>query len=199
MESREREAPDTDWRLNTRILHWLLAITVTFQLASSLFMADTPTQFLFPIHELIGLISFASVVAFWFFAHLYGELRFLLPWNAAGGAAVVRDLRGLLHGRLPPAGRRVGLSGFVHGLGLLALTGSALTGLDLFFLVPLGAHAGPAEASAFTSMSLHHAFFGKLVWVYFVGHVLFALLHQARGGRVLGGIFRVPLVDEGAS
>ncbi len=48
MEATNETTKDTDWDTNTRILHRLLVLTVTFQLLSSLYMADTPTQFLFP-------------------------------------------------------------------------------------------------------------------------------------------------------
>ncbi|HQU16716.1 MAG: cytochrome b/b6 domain-containing protein [Gammaproteobacteria bacterium] len=192
MEQSAQPQEDDGWDTNTRILHWLLVGTVTFQLLSSLFMADVPTQFLFPIHELIGLATGACVVVFWIHVSRNGDLRILLPWNQAGAAAIGRDLFGLLRGRLPPAGRRVGLSSFVHGLGLLALTGSGFTGLILFFLAPLGSHAGPSDAVDFTNMSLDHKFFGELIWAYLIGHVLFALLHQFRSGHVLGGIFRFP-------
>lgn len=190
---------DTEWDTNTRILHWLLVITVLFQLGSSLFMADTPTQFLFPVHELMGLISAATIVLFWLYAYANGDLRILLPWNAAGAGAIARDLLGMLRGRLPPAGRRIGLSSFVHGLGLLALTGSGFTGVILFFLAPMGSHASPANALEFTHMSLDHKFFGELVWAYLIGHVFFALLHEVRGGRILRGIFGIPPQGGGTS
>lgn len=186
------------WDTNTRILHWLLVVTVTFQLASSLFMADSPTQFLFPVHELVGLVGGVSVVLFWLYAYAHGDMGILLPWNRSGAAAIARDLIGMLRGRLPPAGRRVGLSSFVHGLGLLALTGSGFTGVLLFFLAPMGAHVNPANAVDFTKLSLDHKFFGELVWAYFIGHLTFALLHQLRGGRILGGIFRFPPIGDEA-
>ncbi len=195
MEATNEVTKDTGWDTNTRILHWLLVITVTFQLLSSLYMADTPTQFLFPIHELVGLGAGVIVIIFWLYVYANGDLGILLPWNHAGAAVIGRDLLGLLRGRLPPAGRRVGLSSFVHGLGLLALTGSGFTGLFLFFLAPMGAHASPADAIDFTNLSLDHKFFGKLVWAYFVGHIVFALLHQLRSGHIFGDIFRFPHAD----
>lgn len=180
---------DTGWDTMTRALHWGLAITVTFQLFSSLMMADTPTQFLYPVHEVVGLIAGAFTIIFWIHAFANGDLGILLPWNRAGITAIMRDLRGLLRGRLPMMGDKVGLSGFIHGLGLLALTGSGASGLILFTLTPLGSHAIPANAIEFTNMSLYHKFLGELFWAYFIGHITFAVLHQLKGAHILGGIF----------
>ncbi len=180
---------DTGWDTMTRVLHWVLAITVTFQLFSSLIMADTPTQFLYPVHTVVGLIAGTFTLIFWIHAFANGDLGILLPWNRAGHTAIMRDLRGLLRGRLPMMGDKVGLSSFVHGLGLLALTGSSASGLILFTLTPLGSHAIPANAIEFTNMSLYHKFLGELFWAYFIGHITFAVLHQLKGANILGGIF----------
>lgn len=191
MEQDHAPSADTLWDRPTKMLHWLLVVTVTFQLASSLFMADTATQFLYPAHEITGLIAGIGIVLFWIYAFANSDLGILLPWNRAGGIAIVHDLRGLLHGRLPRAGNQVGLSSFVHGLGLLVLSASAITGLILFTLTPLGAHAVPENALEFTRLSLYHKFLGELFWAYFIGHVAFALLHQLSGTPILGGIFNL--------
>ena len=177
------------WNRNTRLLHWGMAITVTFQLFSSLFMADQGTQYLFNYHEIIGVLAAFVVVLFWIYAFAFYELPILFPWNKEGMTAAWSELKGLFRGKLPPAGRRVGLSSLVHGLGLLALSGNVYTGLFIFYLVPPGHHAAGSDAMAFTHYSLEHKFFGELLWVYWIGHVAFALLHQFAGDRVLGGIF----------
>ncbi len=77
------------------------------------------------------------MVTFRLYVYVKGDLGILPPWNHDGAAAIGRDPPGLLHGRLPSAGRRIGLSSFAHELGLLALTGSGFTGPILFFLAPI--------------------------------------------------------------
>lgn len=177
------------WRVNIRILHWIIASTVTFQLFSSLFMADQGTQFLFPVHEIIGLIAAGCIAGFWWFSINNHDLPILFPWNRAGIVAALRDIGGLFKGRLPPAGRRVGLSGLVHGLGILALTGSAITGFIIYFYAPMGQRINPADSTAFTHLSLEHKWFGELLWIYWIGHVVFALLHQLTGANIFKDIF----------
>ena len=177
------------WGINVRILHWMLTCTVTFQLFSSLFMADPGTQFLFPIHEFLGLITAACLAAFWWLSIRNRDLRILLPWNRAGVIACLRDIGELCRGHLPAGGRRVGLSGFVHGLGLLALTGSSITGFIIYFYAPMGVHVNPADSASFTRWSLDHKFFGELVWIYWFGHVGFAVLHQIFGKHIFKDMF----------
>lgn len=177
------------WDPITRLLHWTIMLSVTFQLFSSLFMASSATQFLFPVHEYVGV--FASAAVLWFWKHSFDthDWAILFPWNRAGLATVWAEMKGLLRFRLPGAGRQVGLSGFVHGLGVLALTGGAVTGVFISLILPGGHHVNPSDAQAFTSLSLLHVFFGKLIWVYWFGHTAFAVLHQMAGNRVFRGIF----------
>ncbi|MGA9854724.1 MAG: cytochrome b/b6 domain-containing protein [Gammaproteobacteria bacterium] len=184
-------ADTQQWGINVRIVHLILACTVTFQLFSSLCMADPGIQFLFPIHEFIGLVTAGCVLAFWWLSIANHDLRILLPWNRAGVSAILHDIGGLLHGRLPVTGKQLGLSGFVHGLGLLALTGSSITGFIIYFYVPMAGHVNPADSASFTRWSLDHKFFGELLWIYWFGHVGFAILHQILGKNIIQGIFNL--------
>jgi cytochrome b561 len=179
------------WDNKVRLLHWTIVVSVTFQLFTSLFMADQGTQFLFPLHEIIGVIAALAILVFWLYSYAFYDLPILFPWNKAGMRVVWAELRDLLKGHLPAPGRRVGLSSFVHGLGLLAITGSAISGTVLFFMVPPGHVGPPSDPLGFTHYSLQHKFFGNLLWVYWLGHVGIALVHQLAGHRVLGGIFRL--------
>ncbi len=177
------------WGVNIRILHWIIVCTVTFQLFSSLLMADTDTQFLFPIHEIVGLVTAGGIAGLWWLSIANHDLHVLFPWNQTGIRAALQDIGGLFRGRLPAAGRRVGLSGLVHGLGLLALTGSGITGFIIYFYTPMGSRINPADSVAFTRLSLEHKWFGEMLWFYWFGHVLFAILHQLVDGNIFKDMF----------
>ncbi len=177
------------WAHKVRLLHWVLAATVTAQQLTALFMSDPGTQFLFPWHRLVGLLAALVALLFWLYSYAVYDLPLLFPWGAAGRRLALDELRGLLAGRLPPSGHRLGLSSLVHGLGLLALTGGALTGVAVYSMIPPGHSGPPANPLAFTRYVLWHKFFGEALWVYWVGHLVLALWHQLAGHRVLGAIF----------
>ena len=178
------------WDMNVCKLHWAIATVVTFQQFSSLWMSDPGTQYLFPFHRIIGAMAVVVLVVFWIYSHVYGEFAILFPWGRTARREVMQDGLRIIHGRLPVSGRRVGLSGFVHGLGLLALTGCGLTGIVMFTMIPPGHIGPPDDPIAFTRYTLQHKFFGELLWWYWWGHVAFALAHQMRGDNVFGAIFR---------
>lgn len=179
------------WDIPTRILHWALAITITFQLGTSLFIATPGTRLFFYLHEYMGLVAGVVIVLHWMWSFANFDLRLLFPWGGDGWEAVKAEGRDLLHGKLSPGGRRAGLSSFVHGLGLLAVTAMALTGFLIFLVVPggRGASASSTHYRAFTELSAIHAFFSWFVWVYWVGHVATALLHLVRREPIFAEIF----------
>lgn len=182
---------DADWNPVTRLMHWALAITLTFQLFSGLFVASPQTRLYFHLHEAVGLIAGVVILMEWMWIYTDREGRILFPWSRVGLARVGSELAGLLRGQLPERGRRVGLSGFVHGLGLLAMTGMAVTGVLIFVVVPAG-HTGSTDYGSFTALSLLHRFLAQFAWAYWIGHVVFAVLHQVRGSNVFGAIFLRP-------
>jgi len=188
--------PAKEWDIYVRLLHWVIAVSVIFQLFSSLFMADISTQYLFPFHEIIGLIASLTILMFWLYAFAVYDLPILFPWNRKGLQIVGSETLSVFRGHLPKSGRRIGLSSFVHGLGLLALTGNALTGIILFSMLPSGHQVAPSDPIAFTRYSIDHKFFGDLLWVYWFGHIAFALLHQFSGNNVLGKIFSLRQKDK---
>ena len=179
------------WNNGTRLLHWGLAVMISFQLFSGLFVATPGTLVYFYIHEWGGLATAVVIALNWLWSYANYDLALLFPWDGAGRADVVAELQGLRHGRLPRAGRVRGLSSFVHGLGLLAVTGMAVTGTLIYLVIPggLGAFAHSRHYMAFTDLVRLHKVIAALVWVYWTGHVGFAVLHQIRGGRVFEGIF----------
>lgn len=177
------------WDLNIRLMHWAIAVTVTFQQFTSLWMSDPGSQYLFSYHRLVGPAAALVLLLFWLYSYAIYDLKYLFPWGREGRREIVREGRALLHGRLPGSGRGIGLSGFIHGLGVLAASGCALTGIVMFAMIPPG-HAGPPEDPlAFTRYTMQHKFFGEMLWIYWCGHVGFALLHQLAGHKVMGTIF----------
>jgi len=180
---------DKDWDINVRLLHWAIALTVTFQQFSSIYMSDPGTQYLFPYHRVIGAVSAVVLLLFWLYSYAIYDLKILFPWGKEARREVLQESKAVLHGRLPPSGRGIGLSGFVHGLGLLALTGCALTGVIMFAMIPPGHVGPPDDPIAFTRYVLQHKFFGRLLWLYWCGHVFLAVVHQLSGNNVFGAIF----------
>jgi cytochrome b561 len=179
------------WDVDERRLHWALAVTVTFQQFSSVWMSDPGSQYLFPYHRIVGGVAAGVLLLYWLRRYAYGGFDLLFPWGRAARREVFREGMALFRGRLPSTGRRVGLSGFIHGLGLLALTGCAVTGMVMFGMIPPGHVGPPADPLAFTRYTLMHKWFGQLLWLYWWGHVAFAVVHQLAGDRVFGAIFRL--------
>ena len=90
-----------------------------------------------------------------------------------------------------PLPARRGLPGFWHGIGILSMTGLAITGVLIFLVIPggRGASSSSAGAAAFTTLSGVHREISYVAWVYWIGHVSAAILHQVRGDPVFRAIF----------
>lgn len=81
-----------------------------------------------------------------------------------------QERRGLVSLPLPPGGPEGCVSGFVHGLGLLAVTVMVLTGAVLFVGMPEdGSDLTPLKE---TSVERHEVF-ATTTWIYWGGHVAF--------------------------
>lgn len=182
---------NSEWDVTTRVLHWGLTLFVSFQLFSGLLVSTPNTLFYFHWHEYIGLLAAAVILLHWMWSFAHGDLGLLFPWNAAGFKRIQSETVNMLRGHLPAPGAQVGLSSFIHGLGLLAMTGMGFTGVLLFMYLPakLGGLAAVPHPVAITSLSLIHRNLSYLAWFYWVGHVTFALLHLITGGRVFGAIY----------
>jgi cytochrome b561 len=178
-----------NWNINTRLIHWALVITVIFQQFSSIWMSDQGTQFLFPYHRIIGALAAAVVLVFWLNSYAMYHFKELFSWGKQARDEVIRELLGLLKRQLPASGNRIGLSSFIHGLGILSLTGCAVTGMIMFSMIPPGHSGPPDDPMAFTRYTLQHKFFGVVLWVYVCGHVAFAVLPQLKSDNVMGAIF----------
>ncbi|MEJ1958344.1 MAG: cytochrome b/b6 domain-containing protein [Nitrosomonadales bacterium] len=131
----------------TRWLHAGIALSVSAQLGLSLFM-DAPDDTdevlasglplrLFEIHEKIGMTLLALIILHWLWSlsgHVQNGLGHLFPWFSKGRLdKVIDEAQATLKLKLPDPEISNALAGAVHGLGLLAATGMAITGAVIFF------------------------------------------------------------------
>jgi len=179
-----------NWSIQTRFLHLGLVITVSLQLLTSLIMSEPGEHegfiggIAFEIHELLGLTALVIVGAHWIwsiFCQSDGGISHLLPWSKQARQHVIADLNHLRAGDFSKLHKKGGLSGLIHGLGLLAVSVVALTGAFL----PMSGEPG-LFADAF--MEIHEGL-ASLVWIYWIGHAGVALLHHASGSDVLKHMF----------
>ena len=77
-----------------------------------------------------------------------------------------------------------GLAALVHGLGLLAVLGTATAGFIIFLLMP---ENGALTPLLDIDLELHELM-STLVWAYWLGHIALTLLHQRAGHKVLARI-----------
>ncbi|WP_298135201.1 cytochrome b/b6 domain-containing protein, partial [Acidiferrobacter sp.] len=93
----------------------------------------------------------------------------------------------VFQGKLPGSGDTLGLSSFAHGVGLLAVSGMAITGLLMYMEIPggYGLSLHSTAYALFTTLATTHLWLSYLVWAYLIGHVFFAALQQVLGHNVL--------------
>ncbi|GAB0115154.1 cytochrome b/b6 domain-containing protein [Acidisoma sp. C75] len=175
----------------TRVLHLAILISVVNQLLTSQFMGrpfpGVGPSTLFVVHEYIGIGSLGLVMIFWLWTLIrHGETKLgrLFPWFSPRAiAAVLRDAWGQLKSlmeRDPLAESDGAFASAVHGLGLLVLTGLAVTGTAYF--VTRG------TITSFYMLELHAAM-GNLMWAYLIGHAGIGALHHLLGHDILRPMF----------
>ncbi len=177
------ESTSPAWSRPLRLIHLLLVIAVTVQLFLGSFMRSPhpgrPDSAGFEAHEILGGTILVLIILHWIWSctHPHEGLRRLFPWTRAGLRNVLEELRaGVCQLRLPsggPGNRDGGLAGFVHGLGLLAITAMVLIG-SAFFLSRM---AG-ASRSTLETIETTHDTFAIIVWVYWGGHLAVTVLHS---------------------
>jgi len=175
------------WSIPTRLLHMAMALAVSLQLLLSLVMvppdeehASTLARLAFEAHQWVGLAAVVVVILHWLWSAISrqdGGLPHLFPWSSRARSAIKDDLAKLTNRELPEAGPRGGLPGLVHGLGFLAVTGMALSGLVFFILFPENGKPG----ATVETVAKIHGFVANFVWVYWFGHVAMALGHRRAG------------------
>ncbi|HKT32898.1 MAG TPA: cytochrome b/b6 domain-containing protein [Gammaproteobacteria bacterium] len=175
------EMSAAQWSRPLRLIHLLLAAAVTAQLFVGSFMRSPdpkrPDTFGFMSHEVIGAIILALIILHWLWAFTHpGEgIRHLFPWTRTGLRNVVSELwQGVRYQRLRPGGPgNSDLAGFVHGLGLLAVTAMVITGGTFFVSRTLGAGRDTLEL-----IEDVHDTFAVITWIYWGGHLAATVLHS---------------------
>ncbi|MGV8073865.1 MAG: cytochrome b/b6 domain-containing protein [Syntrophobacteraceae bacterium] len=190
----------------TRWLHAGIVLTVAVQLISSALMefpkpGRPSSNFgisFFRIHEWSGMTVFSLVALHWLWilsGHAAGGLVHLYPWFSKKRTRnVVSDLKSMPHlihdGFSEQKSRGAALAGAVHGLGLLTVTGMALTGSIIF----LGLGSDGSIKIFIRFVKECHEFIANFLWAYLFGHVGMAVLHQWQGDKVLTRMFN--LIDK---
>ena len=187
------EIPTSRWSRPLRAIHLLLAIAVTAQLFIGSFMrsphAGRPDTFGFETHEFLGFAILALILLHWIWSatHPNEGLRHLFPWTRAGLLNAAREFWQAVRYRQLPAGgpgKDADLAGFVHGLGLLAITAVALTGGTFYLVRMAGAGRGALEI-----LEDVHDTFAVIAWIYWGGHLAVTVLHSLFGHPTFKGMF----------
>jgi cytochrome b561 len=176
----------------TRWLHAGIALGVTAQLGLSLIMqapddqdevlaSGLPLQ-LFEAHEYIGMALLALLVLHWLWSlsgHVEDGFAHLFPWfSKEDMGKVTVEAKEALKFRISDPDISNALAGAVHGLGLLAATGMAVTGAVIFF--NLNVKTGHMTRLGETSHNIHGTI-ALLMWAYLIGHVVVAVIHKRMG------------------
>ena len=103
-------------------------------------------------------------------------LAYLFPWMQRDRRAILRrEFKNLLHLEVPPPGQLSPLTGTVHGLGLLAVTGSVVGGSVSY----LGYYTGVAISNQVLHWaSLELIATSWFVWTFVIGHISMAAWHR---------------------
>jgi cytochrome b561 len=192
-----------NWSLPTRLLHLGMVLTISFQLFISLIMAEPDHngselgRLAFEAHEIVGLTALTIVLLHWIWSlssQFKGEggINHLFPWFGHARQTVIRDINDLLKGKFPQSGNKGGLAGLIHGLGLLAVSGIAITGGLLFVLFP---ETGKPGMVTETFAELHEGL-ATLVWTYWIGHGGIAILHHIIGHDTLKNMFNFSFTNK---
>ncbi|MFI4921344.1 MAG: cytochrome b/b6 domain-containing protein [Gammaproteobacteria bacterium] len=175
----------------TRWLHAALAAAVVFQLLTDAVMRVPPGvgqgvrdwhREMFEIHAHAGPAVAVICALHWLWICLPWSrpgLTYLFPWMQRDRRATIyREFKNLLQFETPSPRELSPLTGSVHGLGLLAVTGSVAGGLVSY----LGYFAGlPIPAPVLHWAALEQITMVWFVWAFVIGHVSMALWHWSGG------------------
>jgi hypothetical protein len=174
-------------------LHLSLAVGVVFQLILALAMRvpagvglgvrDWHRQ-AFEIHARSGLAIAALCALHWLWFLVPASrpgIAPLFPWIQPKNRNTLRqELHDLKSLRAPKADGASPLAGTVHGLGLLAVTGSSVGGI----LNYLGYFVGlPIPTAVLHWVARGHIALGYIIGLFLIGHGSMAVSHWLRSGR----------------
>lgn len=182
----------------TRVLHLCLALGVIPQMLTSQVMVHPkpgrlPNQW-YAVHEWLGSALLAITIIYWLLAisrTLAGQgASMLFPW---GSAARLRDLVSdtratmteIMGGRLPADDHPRPLPAAVQGLGLLAATFLAASGVALM----VSQQPAGGWSPALRVVKEAHEMVAPLMWAYLVLHPAIGLVHHLAGHRTLARMF----------
>jgi cytochrome b561 len=185
----------------TRWLHAGFALGVLVQLTTSELMQVPkpgspflePGHRIFELHRWSGISVVSLIVLHWLWqltGHVTGGWGHLFPWFSASRLrALASDLKEVptwFRGGLPGLQEEtIPLAGAVHGLGLAVVSCMALTGATIWF----GMGPDGSMSRAVATVREVHMYAGGFLWLYFLGHVGIAVLHQLRGDRLITNMF----------
>lgn len=176
--------------LVSRCLHTALATGVVIELLLQAVMRvpagvglgkDDWHRESFEVHAHFGPTVAVLCVLFWIWISLPFSrpgIGYLFPWlHRAPRPLLQREVRNLTRLRLPSPHDLSPLVGTIHGLGLLAVSGTVVAGfvsyLGYYTRVPISSRV--LHGSALVLIALSWA-----VWAFVAGHVTMALWHWAR-------------------
>jgi cytochrome b561 len=177
---------DTKHSIATKLIHGGFAIAIVANLALSLIMVGprrgNAGDFLFEIHEKIGITALVLAFAFWLvlmFRRTGTPFSSLFPWFSGNRIiAFWQDLKAHLMAvkklKVPPYDENGAFASGIHGLGLLLMSAMAVSGGIYFVAEYLGTLDSPVVGLA---MDAHHLL-ANLTWVYLIGHAGLALVHH---------------------
>lgn len=193
-EKSERPAAVPHHSRMTRFIHMLLALSVIYQLGTSLVMSGPkPGQandLFFELHEYGGLVTFSIVCTFWIILLVRRQGTdpgALFPWLIQSRRALLRDdLKSYWHSlrerSLPSYQENSPVASAIHGLGVLLMTAMVTTGA-VWFTADFYGYQKSIPVELVIEV---HKLLSNLAWAYVVGHAGMALLHHARNEASLG-------------
>lgn len=174
--------------LVSRYLHTALATSIVIELLLQAVMHVPPAVGLgkddwhreaFELHAHFGPVVAVICALFWIWIALPFSrpgIGYLFPWlHRAQRAVLQRELTDIGQLRLPPPQELSPMVGTIHGLGLLAVSGTVLAGSVSY----LGYYTGvPISARILHWSALSLITLSWLVWPFVVGHVSMACWHR---------------------
>ena len=179
------------WDNGTRIVHAALVVTVLAELSTGLIVSQATRPHWLVIHSILGIATTLVIIVDWMWTWARRDFPILFPWNRAGMRVVGREAVEVFQGKLPGSGDGTGLSSFMHGIGLLGVSGMAITGLLMYMEIPggYGLYLHSSAYAFFTMLATTHLYLSYVVWAYLIGHVFFAALQQVLGHNVLRHLY----------